>query len=165
AAARARVVEAAAEHAPVVQLGTPLERSAADSWVLFGVAGISFEAFGQERRASSSASADVEGAEVDAEVERRRAAADFTTALHEVEHTRRQLEVLRERLLPTLAAVVARRERSLVLGEGTIFAVIEGRRRLLSARELAVRAEGARTWAEVRMWTLLSALDGAGDAR
>lgn len=165
AAARARVVEAAAEHAPVLQLGAQLERSAADSWVLFGVAGLSFEAFGQGARATSAASAALEGAEVDAEAERLRVASELVAASHEVEHTRRQREVLRETLLPAMAEVVERRERALALGEGTIFAVVEGRRRLLSARALAARADGARTWAEVRLWHLLAALDGRGDDR
>ncbi|HJL17859.1 MAG TPA: TolC family protein [Sandaracinaceae bacterium LLY-WYZ-13_1] len=164
-AARAREVEAAARYAPVLQLGAQLERTAADVWVLYGIAGLSFSAFGQGDRDVALARAEAEEAAGRAEAARVRARAALTRATHEVEHTRRRLASLEERLLPALETLRARRERALELGEGTVFEVMEARRRELEARAWVERARGARRWAEVRLWLLLSELErGAEEA-
>jgi outer membrane protein TolC len=155
-AARAREAEAAAQYAPVLQVGGQLERTSDDAWVLYGVAGLSFSAFGQERRSVALARARTERAITATEMARSRARAELVEALHEVEHTRRQLASLRDELLPALEAVASRHTRALALGEGTVFAAMEARRRVLEARASVERARGARVWAEVRLWLLLA---------
>lgn len=162
-AARAREEEASAQYAPVLQVGAQLERSASDAWTLYGIAGLSFNGFHQSDRAASVARAEAVAAATDAEAAILRARAELGAALHEVEHTRRTLEGLEDRLLPALATLRERRERALALGEGTLFAVLDAQRRELALRELLVRARGERVWAEVRMWMLLAELERAED--
>jgi outer membrane protein TolC len=157
-AARAREVEAGTQYAPVLQLGGQLERTSVNAWVVYGVAGLSFSAFGQERRSVALARADTERAISETELARVEARAELMEALHEVAHTRRQESSLREGLLPALETLASRRARALELGEGTIFASMEARRRVLEARASLERARGARVWAEVRLWLLLAEL-------
>lgn len=158
-AARARETEASAHYAPILQVGAQLERGSTDSWVLYGVAGISFAGFGQGNRDASLARAETERAASDVDAARLRARADLAAAVHDVEHTRAQLEGIEARLLPPLESLSEQRERALELGEGTVFAVLVARRRVLRAQELRARAIGARLWAEMHMWLLLSELE------
>ena len=155
-AAREREIEASAQYAPVLQVGAQLERSSTDAWVLYGIVGLTFNAFGQDRRSSSEAHAAAERQDAEIEVTRVRAAGELEDAIHEVEHSRRQLRALEERLVPALTDLLARRERAVQAGEETIFGVLDARRRLLVAHEEATRARGARAWAEVRLWMLLA---------
>lgn len=161
-AARAREAEASAQYAPVLSVGAQVERSATDAWVLYGVASLSFQAFGEERRAVSAAGAAAERGEVELEAARVRARADVEDAIHEVEHGRRQLRAIEAGLVPALEELVARRERAVTAGEETVFGLLEARRRLLVAEEARARARGARAWAEVRLWLLLAELGRGG---
>jgi outer membrane protein TolC len=163
-AAREREIEASAQYAPVLSVGAQLERSAAGAWVLYGIVGMTFNAFGQDRRPTSVAHASAERQEAEIVVTRVRVAGEVEDAIHEVEHTRRQLRALEETLVPALTDLRQRRERALTAGEETIFAVLDARRRLLVAREEATRARGARAWAEVRLWLLLAEIARGVDA-
>jgi len=162
-AARAREIEARAQYAPVLSVGAQLERSTGDVWVTYGVAGLSWNGARQSQRALSQARAETTQAQAEIEVTRMRARAEVARTLHEVEHTRRELAALEERVLPSLMEVVARRERALAAGEQTVFAVLQARHRLLEAREARVRSLGAQTWAELRLWLLLAELERGSD--
>ena len=91
-----------------------------------------------------------------------RARAEVADVIHEVEHTREQLEVIEQRLIPALADLVARQERVVEAGEATRFALDDARQHLALAEELRARALGARAWAEVRLWLLLSEVELGG---
>lgn len=157
-AARAREEEARARYAPVLSAGAQLERSSTDAWVLYGIAGLTFNAFGQERRAGSLAHAEAERLDAELDTARLRAQAEIERALHEVEHARRLARALDESLVPALDTLVERRERALAAGEETLFALLDARRDRLLAREAQARARGARTWAAVKLWLLLAEL-------
>ncbi len=157
-AARARAIEAAAAYAPVLQVGGQFERPPPDAWVAYGMVGLQLTAFGQADRAKSIAEADAARAAVQAEAAQLRAQADLAEALHEVEHTREQVALIENKLLPAVTARRELRERALAVGEGTLFVLLEARQNELQVRELAARARGERLWAEVQLWLLLAEL-------
>ncbi len=163
-AARAREEEAHAQYAPILTLGGQLERGSLGSWTAYGIASFSMNAFGQDGRSVAVAHAAAAREDAELDVARVRARADLEDALHEVEHSRRQLTNIIEELLPALNDLLQRRERALAAGEATIFVLLDARHRSLVAEEARVRAEGAKAWAEVRLWLLLSELEGGGDA-
>lgn len=160
-AARTREAEASAEYAPVLHVGAQLERDPLDTWLLYGVAQLSLRAFGQANRDVSLAREEAVRAAQQVREARVRARAELVAAAHEVIHARRRVLAVESRLLPALVTLRERRERALAVGEGTVFEVLIARRRELLGREELVRAEGARTWAEVRMWLLLAELERA----
>ncbi|MBX3273169.1 MAG: TolC family protein [Sandaracinaceae bacterium] len=163
-AARAREAEASAAYAPVLAVGAQLERSVADTWVVYGIASLTFNAFGEERRAVSRSAAEADRAEVELDAARVRARAEVEDALHDLEHGWRRLRGLEAELLPALDALVASSERALAAGEETVFAVHDARRRQLDVLEVAARARGALSWARVRLWLMLAELARGADA-
>lgn len=160
-AARAREVEVRAGYAPILSVGAQVERGASDAWVVYGIASLSFSAFGQEDRAASEASGAAEREEARLDVARDQARTELEDALHEVEHTREQLEALDHALLPALQTLADRRRLAMERGEGTVFEHLDAQARLTQARALRVRSLAARVWAEVRLWLHLAEVAGA----
>ena len=161
-AARARVIEASAEYAPVLTLGAQGERSAFGSWVVYGITGIAFRGPGQERRLTSVAHAQAAGAAAKTLSAKLAARAELEEALHELRHTSEVLKLLEQETLPALRQLVASRERAVALGEEPYFAALEARDRVFAAIEATHRARGAQTWARIHMWLLLAELQSEG---
>jgi hypothetical protein len=161
-AARARAVEEEAGWAPVLSLGAQLERTAADSWVLFAIATLAFDPSGSARRGASRERAASARAEGDATLALLRARADVEDAIHEVEHTSQTLRVLEDELLPAARELTTLRERRVAAHEETAFALLEARQRHLAAREARVRIRCQHVWARVRLWLLLAQLAEEG---
>jgi len=163
AAERAREAETAAGYAPIFSLGAQVMRESPDGIVVGGVVGLSFPLFDQGQRARSVARGEAERREGQAAQARLDAERELSLAVHDVEHQRLQEQAARERLVPAIERLTERREAALRAGEGTIFALLDARRRGLEARARAIEARAARAWAEVRLWVLLAELERAGD--
>ncbi|MGE0786614.1 MAG: TolC family protein [Sandaracinaceae bacterium] len=157
-AARTREVEASAEAAPILSVGFQLQRESPEAWMIYGNLGLQLPLFDQGQRATSQARAEAELAEGEHERAALEATAEMLDAVHEVEHARRLLASLRERAIPAFEAAGAARTRALELGEGTAFDVIDAHHQTRHARSLAIRAQGALSWAEVRLWLMLAQL-------
>lgn len=163
-AARARAAEASAMYGPVLDVGAQVERSAAGSdgaWVVYGVSGISFPGFAQERRSVSHAQEQVATAAASTTSTRLQARAELEEALHELAHTAAVAALLEEQTLPALNALVTSRARAVALGEETSSALSAARNQELAALEASHRAQGAHSWARVHLWLLLAELAGA----
>lgn len=156
AAERAREMETAAAHAPLLGLGGMLQREAPDHFIVFGTATLSLPLFDHGQRARSVALGEAERREGELEQAALEARRMLTLAVHDVEHARREQRAIDEELLPALAALVELRERALAAGEGTTFELLDARRRWLGARARAIEARAGRAWAEVRLWILLA---------
>jgi outer membrane protein TolC len=163
-AAKAHAVEAAAQYSPILTLGAQGERSAFDTWVVYGVTGITFRGPGQQRRLTSVADARAAGASARTATARLQVRAELEEALHDLKHSTAVLKLLDEETLPTLRKLVESRTRAVEVGEESYFALFEARDRELSAIEAAHRARGANTWARVHMWLLLAELGVEGGA-
>ena len=161
AAERAREVEVAAAYAPVLALGAQIQRESPDGVIVSGVIGLSVPLFDQGQRARSTSRGEAERREGEHAQARLEAERELILAAHDVDHQRRQLAAARELLVPAFERLIERREAALRAGEGTVFLLLDARRRGLDARERAVEAEAARAWAEVRLWVLLSELERA----
>lgn len=164
AAARAREAEEAAGYAPLLSLGAQIQRESPDGVIALGVVGMSIPLFDRGQRARSIARAEAAQREGRATQARLEATRELVLAVHEVEHERRQEREIAERLVPALERLVEGRAALLRAGEGTIFALLDARRRGLEARAQAVDAQAARAWAELKLWLLLAELERAGDA-
>lgn len=164
AAERARAIEAAAAHAPELTLGAQIQRESPSGVIASGVVGLAFPLFDRGQRATSAARAEAERREGEHAQARLEAARELALAVHEVEHHRRQEQAARELLVPAAERLVQRREAALAAGEGTLFALLDARRRGLEARARAIEARAARIWAEVRLWLLLAELARAEEA-
>lgn len=161
-AARAHEAEAAASYAPIFGAGVQLQRESPSGFIAQGVLTLTVPLMDQGQRQRSVARGEAarrEGARAQA---RLTAARELSLAIHDVEHQRRELAALRERLLPSLTRLLERREAALRAGESTVFDVAAARRRLLEARGRAIEAAAARAWAEVRLWILLAETERAG---
>lgn len=166
-AARARAAEASALYAPILNLGTQVERAAVGdrgAWIVFGIAGVSFPGLAQKQRSVSLADEQVATAAASTTNARLEVRAELEEALHELEHTAAVAALLEKKTLPALRALVASRERAVEVGEETAFALAEARGQELAALEATHRAAGANSWARVHMWLLLAELASAGSA-
>lgn len=159
AALRAHDVEMAASYGPQLTLGAQVQRESPSGFIVQGVAALSIPLFDQGQRSRSAALGEAERAEGELGHARLEAASALADAVHEREHTRQQETLLTQTLLPALDRLVAQREASLRAGEGTLFELIDARRRRIAARARAARARGERAWAEVRLWLMLAELE------
>ncbi|MGD8606446.1 MAG: TolC family protein [Myxococcales bacterium] len=167
-AARARAAETSALYGPVLDVGTQVERAAAGNrgaWVVYGITGLSFPGFAQERRSVALAKEQVATASATTASTRLQARAELEEALHDLEHTAAVAALLEEQTLPALRAIVSGRARAVALGEEASFALNMARNQELAALEGAHRARGAHSWARVHMWLLLAELAGARGAQ
>lgn len=163
AAARAREAEVAAVFAPQLSLGAQVQRESPDGVIVSGVVGLTIPLFDRGQRERSAQRAEAELREGEHEQARLEAARDLALAVHDVAHQRRQERAMRELLVPALERLAERREAALQGGGGgTIFALLDARRRVLDAHGRAIDAEAARIWAEVRLWLYLAELRRAG---
>ncbi|MFZ1863381.1 MAG: TolC family protein [Polyangiales bacterium] len=163
-ASRARMAETSALYAPVLDIGVQAERAAAGdrgAWVVYGISGLSFHGFGQERRSTALAKEELAIASASTADARLRARAEVEEALHDLEHTATVATLLEEQTLPALHGLVSSRARAVALGEELSFALTEARDRELAAMEAVHRARGANSWARVHMWLFLAELAAA----
>ncbi len=158
AAADARIAEASAGFAPVLSVGAQLERSASDAYVVYGILGLTFDGFGMATRSTAQAEGEAARRAADGDTAAQRARVELEGAIHEVQHARRLARLLDERLRPALEARVAQRAAQVEAGELEVFALLDAEEQRIAAEEASVRAEGARAWAEVRLWLLLAEL-------
>lgn len=150
-AERARAIEAKAEKATQLNAGASVQRESGTDLVVFGVLGGNISTSHGERERGSAAAA-ARTAEAEAEAEALALEAALTIALHDLHHTKEQVDILREHTLPAHVELVESREQALSLGEGTRAAVLEAKaRRHAVERELAA-AEALWVWARVEVW-------------
>jgi outer membrane protein TolC len=150
-AERARAIEAKAEKATQLNAGASFQRESGSDIVVFGVLGGNISTSHGERERGSAAAA-ARTAEAEAEAEAKALEATLTIALHDLHHTKEQVDILREHTLPAHVELVESRAQALNLGEGTRAAVLEAKaRRHAVERELAA-AEALWVWARVEVW-------------
>jgi outer membrane protein TolC len=150
-AEHARAIEAKAEKATQLNAGASFQREAGTDIVVFGVLGGNISTSHGERERGTAAAA-ARTAEAEAEAEALALEAALTIALHDLHHTKEQVDILREHTLPAHVELLESREQALNLGEGTRAAVLEAQaRRHAVERELAA-AEALWVWARVEVW-------------
>lgn len=162
AAERAREAEVAAAYAPQLALGAQIQRESPSGVIVSGVIGLSVPLFDQGQRARSASRGEAERRDGEHAQARLEAERELSLAVHDVEHQRREERAARELLVPAIERLTERREAALRAGEGTVFALLDARRRGLEARARSIEARAARAWAEVRLWVLLAELERAG---
>ena len=158
-AAEARGLEAQANNAPALALGAQVERGVGNSWVLYGIASLNLNLFGQDRRSRAIEDGVAACARADEERARVQAHAELADAFHEVEHAAELARSLEEGLVPALRTLEERRRRRLELGEGDIFSWQDAADRLLSAEQELERVRGELAWARVRLFLFLSEIE------
>ncbi len=163
AAQRAHEVEVAAQYAPQVSVGTQVQRESPSGFIVEGLLGITLPTFDRGQRTRSSALAEAERSEGQGDQARLDAQRQLSLAIHDVEHQRTQEHTVSQTLLPASNDLVERRESAMQTGQGTVFELLDARRRLLAARARVVEARAARAWAEVRLWVLLAELSRMGE--
>lgn len=161
AASRAHEVEAAAQYAPQLSLGAQVQRESPSGVIAQGVVALSLPTFDTGQRARSVALAEAERREGEGDQARLDAQGELSLAIHDVEHQRREEATTNDSLVPALTTLVEQREAALRAGEGTVFELLDARRRSLAARARSIEARAARAWAEVRLWVLLAELERA----
>jgi outer membrane protein TolC len=157
-AERAREAETASGFAPQLGLGAQIQRESPSHLIVLGTLTLNVPLFDPGQRARSTSRAEAERREGRHGQARLEAQETLALAVHDVEHQRREERAVLEQLVPSLTTLIDLRERAVQAGEGTVFELLEARRRLLVARARAIDARAARTWAEVRMWILLAEL-------
>jgi outer membrane protein, heavy metal efflux system len=163
-AAQARVHEADRSRGAVLNTGASVQLESTNEVLVFGVIGASVPIADRNQRQRASARAQARQAEAEAEQIAVELTAVLAAALHELRHTQKRVELLREQTLPALDELVAARATALELGEGTRARLLEAQhRRNLSAREL-VTAEAEWVRARVVVWLYLEALERQEDA-
>ncbi len=161
-ASSARRAEASASFGPQLHADAIAYRESPSGLLLFGQLGfdIPFEDLGARTRAVlDEEEMRLQGDHDEAVLLARR---DAAAIAHEVEHARETERQLRNDLVPTLEALVESRESMLSSGEGTVFWLLDARRRALEARGLLVEVAATRAWAEVRARVLLTAIESEG---
>jgi outer membrane protein TolC len=162
-AEHARAIEAKAEKATQLNAGASFQRESGTDIVVFGVLGGNIStSHGERERGTAAAAARTHEAE--AEAEARALEAALTIALHDLHHTKEQVDILREHTLPAHIELVESRAQALSLGEGTRAAVLEAQaRRHAVERELAA-AEALWVWARVEVWLYHQAILAEGSS-
>jgi outer membrane protein, heavy metal efflux system len=158
-AALAETQEARRAKGTVLTGGASVQLESNGDVVLFGVIGTNIPVVDRNQRSRASAHAEARKAEAEAEQLAVELSAALGIALHELRHTREQVELLRDRTLPALDQLIQAREAALELGEGTRAQLLAAQhRRSVVAREL-VAAHADHVWARVEVWLYLEALD------
>ncbi len=161
-AEQARAAEAKAARATTLNAGFSIQRESGTDVVLFGVIGGNF-ATSPGSREHGTATAAVRTATAEAEAQALALEAELTIALHDLHHTKEQIDILRGHTLPAHVELVETRTQALSLGEGTRALVLDAvARRHAVERELAA-AEAAWVWARVEVWLYHQAFLAGGD--
>lgn len=164
-AARTRAREARAEQGPLLTVGAQAQSEPPAAWGILGLAGITLNLFDRGMRTRSKELALAARLEEEQASAALRARAEVARAIHDLSHARNQLTILVEELRPTVERLVAQRERARAVGAGTVFELLAARRAALRVEELHARADGAFTWAAVRLWLLLAELERVAEER
>ncbi len=159
AAARAHAVEQArAARGTQITAGGQIDRDDPDGLLVYGIVGVSFAGRGAGMRAKGDAVLQRARLDADGIDEERALATTLATAVHELHHTREVLAHVDGVLVPALARSLETLSLQQGAGEGTVFEVLEARRRLGDAQIDRAAAEANVTWAEVHVWLLLAAI-------
>lgn len=163
-AEQARAIEARAEKATQLNAGASFQRESGTDIVVFGVLGGSISTSHGERERGTAAAA-ARTAQAEAEAEALALEAALTIALHDLHHTKEQVDILRETTLPAHVELVESRAQALSLGEGTRAAVLEAQARQHAVERELAAAEARWVWARVEVWLYHQAFlaEGSGE--
>lgn len=157
-AAKLRAEESIATRGSWLQVGGWFELAAPNNGTARLTLGWNLPSPTQSGRAAAEEARALAMADVEIGRRRREAATTLLDAIHELRHSRQNLEALRAHLLPAAQRRLALRKRALLLGEGRRSEVFDAQRQTLQAEIDVVRAEAAASWAAVRLWLLLGQL-------
>ena len=157
-AAKLRAEESIAARGSWLQVGGWFELAAPNSGTARLTLGWNLPSPTQSGRAAAEEARSLAMADVEIARRRREAATTLRDAIHELRHSRQNLEALRAHLLPAAQKRLALRQRALQLGEGRRSEVFDAQRQTLQVEIDVVRAEAAASWAAVRLWLLLGQL-------
>lgn len=155
-AARARQAEESAAYGSILSLGALVAREPPSAYSAFGTVSLAWSPFDRGARGRSLQREQAVLFEAEYERAQIRAEADLRHAVHEHKHAREALELVEQDWLVAARETVERVERALQVGEATMYELLDARRRLVDVESLWVRARAERTWADVRLWLLLS---------
>ncbi|AKT43076.1 TolC family protein [Chondromyces crocatus] len=163
-AEKARLVEARAARGTQLSLGVQVQRDQPGGLVLFGLAGVTLPAFDRGERERSAVAARVATAEGEAARAVLDARAEMRMALHEVEHTGDVLAAIRDDLLPAVEDGVAARDKLYRAENATLPELLLVKRQALATRGRLIRAQAQASWARVKAWLLVAALEESAEA-
>lgn len=157
-AARLRAEESIAARGSWLQVGGWFELAAPNTGTARLTLGWNLPSPSQSGRAAAEEARALAMADVEIARRRREAATTLRDAIHELRHSRQNLDALRAHLLPAAQRRLALRKRALQVGEGRRSEVFDAQRQTLQAEIDVVRAEAAASWAAVRLWLLIGQL-------
>lgn len=160
--AQAHAVEIRAAHGVGLMTGIYVQRDQPGGLVPYAMLGVTLPAFNRGERERGEALAAAERLAGEAEQARVAARVDVAMAIHEVEHTRKILAELEERLVPSLGESVSARERLFSAGHATVVEVLLARRQAIQARARRHRVAADHAWARVKLWLLLATIENHG---
>jgi len=158
---RARAVEAKAAAGTTMSAGMAVQREGTTDVLVFGSVGVQVP-WSRAQTTVASHLAQARIAEGEEAMLRQRLAAQLGTVLHELQHTRRRLQVLRERVLPAAEALVAAREAAMSVGETTWVLLLDAQDQHAEARLAEQDAAAAWLWARIEAWLYLELFLDAG---
>lgn len=161
---RALAVEAKAGAGTTMSAGVAMQREGTRDIVVFGSLGLNLPwNHGSGEVASQLAQARVsEGEEAG---NRQRLAAHLAVVVHELEHARRRVEVLRDQVLPAANGLIEAREAALGFGETTWVLLLNAQDQHAAIRGQLQDAEAAWLWAQVEAWLYLEAIERGEERR
>lgn len=158
-AASARAAEQRAMSGRQISFGLQAEREASSSTLLFGTLGVNFGGADKGQRHSSQSNAEAERRLQEADDVALALRAELAEAVHELEHSKESWTLIQTQLVPASETLLAKRERELELGEGTILEVLRARSQVLVVRRYAADANVEHRWAQVHLWLLLAEIE------
>jgi len=160
-ALRAVSVEEQASRGHQLYAGLAVQREGTSDVALLGVLGASI-AGDRGQRERALAAAEARHAEGRSEQRALELQAALFTVLHDLHHTREQVEILQEQVLPTFAELEAAQSAAVDAGEGTEPELLLARRRRIAVARRLVAADAELVWARVQAWLFLEAFAAAG---
>lgn len=155
---RALAVEAKARAGTTMSAGVAMQREATRDLMFFGSLTLDIPwSHGYGEVASQLAQARI--SEGEAAGNRQRLAAHLAVVVHELEHARRRVEVLREQVLPAAAGLIEAREAALGFGETTWVLLLNARDQHAAIKSQLQDADAALLWAQVETWLYLEAIE------
>jgi cobalt-zinc-cadmium efflux system outer membrane protein len=159
-AERARAVEEQAARGTVLQLGVALQRDAPGGLVLSGLVRITPSLFDRGERERGVLAAEAARLEGEQRAGQLAAQVEIAMTLHEVEHTAEVRAELRDQLVPASREGADARRRIFAAGEATLPEVLQSERTAIAAESRLQRAWAMNAWSRVKLWLLLSSMQG-----
>ncbi len=164
----ARESEVGAGAGRKISFGLALQRESTGSTLLMGTLGFQFSGPNKAQRGRSVLGAQALRKALEAKGIALALRIDLADAIHEVEHTQEEVELIASELLPARSELLVRRERELSVGEGTVTEVLRSKASVFRAKRLAAQAKVEHRWAKVHLWLLLAEIEmslGQGEKR